>query len=426
MQSRGVPDEAAFPYSTAFDASGTPRCNPSPDRNQRAYRITGFTTLGTMAQRKAWLAANGPVCAVMHVYDDFYAYHSGVYSHVSGNSSGYHCVEVVGYSDIEGCWIIKNSWGPGWGDQGFVKLAYGQCGIDDTSSDTDPNGALNQFPMWGINDVLPPAAPPAWSGWEDLGGVLQSGVTAASRGTNRLDVFARGTSGAMIHRWWDGTAWRGWETLGGIIDGAPAAVSWGPGRLDCFARGPENHLYHRWFDGTWHGWQDLGGLIISNPTVCAWAADRLDVFAAGADNAMWHLWWDGTAFQGWESLGGTIVGAPAAVAWGPNRIDCFARGTDSHLYHRWFDGAWRDWEDRGGLLVSSPAAASWGVNRLDVFGRGVDNSLQHLAFTGRAWSAWESLGGVIDDLPAAVAWGPDRIDCFARGMNNHLLHKWLG
>jgi C1A family cysteine protease len=425
LQSRGVPDESYFPYASAFDAAGNPSCSTRTDRNQRAYKITGSTVLATMAQRKAWLAANGPVCAVIHVYDDFYTYHSGVYSHVSGNHAGYHCIEIVGYSDVENCWIAKNSWGPGWGDHGFFKIAYGQCGIDETSTDTDPGGATNQFPMWGINDVVMPPAPPNWSGYQDLGGLILSGPTVASWAANRLDMFLRGADNAMWHVWWDGTAFRGWESLGGVIDGAPTAVSWGPNRIDCFYRGIDNHLYHRWFDGIWHGAQDLGGLITSSPTVASWGVNRLDVFAKGADNAMWHLWWDGTAFRGWESLGGVLEDAPAAVSWGPNRIDCFTRGTDSHLYHRWFDGTWHDAQDLGGLITSSPSVSSWGVNRLDVFARGVDNAMLHLAFDGTGWSSWENLGGVIDDAPAAVSWGPNRIDCFARGMNNHLWHKWF-
>jgi C1A family cysteine protease len=426
LQSRGVPDQACFPYARAFDAAGNPSCSTCADRDSRVYKITGSTVLATTAQRKAWLSTNGPVCAVIHVYDDFYTYHSGVYSHVSGAHSGYHCIEVIGYSDVESCWIVKNSWGPGWGDQGFFKIAYGQCGIDDISTDTDPSGARNNFPMYGINDVMMPAAPHQWSGWEDLGGVIFSGPTAASWAANRIDVFARGTDNSMQHRWWDGVAWRGWESLGGVIDDAPAAVSWGPNRVDCFVRGTDNHLYHRWFDGTWHDWEDLGGLITSSPTVASWAANRLDIFAKGADNALWHLWWDGGAWRGWESLGGVLADAPAAVSWGPNRIDCFTRGIDNHLYHQAFDGTWGPLEDRGGIILSAPTAASWAANRLDIFARGTDNALWHLSWDGAAWQNWESLGGVIDDTPAAVSWGPNRIDCFARRMDNHLWHKWFG
>jgi len=76
-----------------------------------------------------------------------------------------------------------------------------------------------------------------WSGWEDLGGVLTSGVGAASWAANRLDCFARGRNGHMWHKWWDGSAWNGWEDLGGVILSSPSVASWAVNRLDCFARG---------------------------------------------------------------------------------------------------------------------------------------------------------------------------------------------
>jgi hypothetical protein len=427
LQSRGTPDDACFPYSTAFDPTGNPHCTTCADRDKRAFKITGSTVLGTIAQRKAWLASSGPVSAVFHVYDDFFSYSTGVYSHLTGGHAGYHCVEVIGYSDAEGCWIAKNSWGPGWGDRGFFKIAYGQCGSDDTSNDRDPSGTLNRFPMWGINDVVVPTSPAKWSGWEDLGGVILDGPGAASWTSNRLDVFVTGTDNAMHRKWWDGTAWRAWENMGGTLEDGPAAVSWGPNRIDCFIRGIDNRLYHKSWDGTaWRDWENLGGIITSAPAVASSGSNRLDVFAKGADNAMWHLWWDGTAWRGWESLGGVIDDAPAAVSWGANRIDCFARGMDNHLQHRWWDGsAWRGWEDLGGIITGGPAASSWGSGRLDVFAKGTNNVLHHKWFDG-SWHDWVALGGVIDDNPAAVSWGKNRIDVFARGLDNHLHHKWFG
>jgi len=158
LKGRGVVDEASFPYQSAFRSS-EPRCVNVSDRNAHAFRIASFTTLTTMTDRKRWLADIGPLSAVFHVYDDFFLTGGGVYSHVAGASAGYHCVEVVGYSDPEGCWICKNSWGLTWGDQGFFKIAYGECGIDDTSNDTD-SGTVNRFPMWGAQGIsTPPSAP---------------------------------------------------------------------------------------------------------------------------------------------------------------------------------------------------------------------------------------------------------------------------
>ena len=51
-----------------------------------------------------------------------------MYDGVSGYAGG-HEVAVVGYNDTGSYWIAKNSWGSGWGDAGFFKIAYGQCGF---------------------------------------------------------------------------------------------------------------------------------------------------------------------------------------------------------------------------------------------------------------------------------------------------------
>jgi len=35
-----------------------------------------------------------------------------------------HEVLIYGWDDSQGIWLVKNSWGPSWGDQGCMKLAY--------------------------------------------------------------------------------------------------------------------------------------------------------------------------------------------------------------------------------------------------------------------------------------------------------------
>ena len=36
---------------------------------------------------------------------------------------------LVGRDGKKGAWIVKNSWGPDWGDGGFIKVAYGTCNV---------------------------------------------------------------------------------------------------------------------------------------------------------------------------------------------------------------------------------------------------------------------------------------------------------
>ncbi|MDM7995190.1 MAG: C1 family peptidase [Acidobacteriota bacterium] len=129
FKSKGVADEACYPYDSGLakqDCSGL--CS---NWAERAVKITGYTALTNQAAKiKEWICAKGPVCACFIVYQDFFSYKSGVYKHVTGSQSGGHCVTIVGYSDIQKCWICKNSWGTGWGEQGFFRIAYGECGID--------------------------------------------------------------------------------------------------------------------------------------------------------------------------------------------------------------------------------------------------------------------------------------------------------
>ncbi|MFN7930139.1 MAG: C1 family peptidase [Blastocatellia bacterium] len=122
----GVVDDACYPY-TASDQNCTGRC---ADWANRVFKIGAWHSITNPAQMKEWLSTRGPLETCFTVYTDFFAYRSGVYRQVSGKVEGGHCVSVVGYDDTAGCWICKNSWGTGWGEAGFFRIAYGQVGID--------------------------------------------------------------------------------------------------------------------------------------------------------------------------------------------------------------------------------------------------------------------------------------------------------
>lgn len=203
-----------------------------------------------------------------------------------------------------------------------------------------PNNRINQIIRTIIRFVLEnigEQAMPAWSQWEDLGGVLTSAPAVASWQPNRLDVFGRGQNNALWHKWWNGSSWSEWEDLGGVLTSDPAAVSWGPNRIDVFGRGQNNSLWHKWWNGSsWSEWEDLGGgAISSGPAVSSTAPNRLEVFARGANNQLLFRTWNGTSWSGWRSLDGDITSEPAAVSWGGNRLDVFARGRNNHLWHIW-------------------------------------------------------------------------------------------
>lgn len=74
---------------------------------------------------------NHPITVAFNVYNDFFSYTGGIYSHVSGALAGGHAVCIVGWDDSSSCFIVKNSWGTGWGEDSF--------GITHWDSSTPPN-----------------------------------------------------------------------------------------------------------------------------------------------------------------------------------------------------------------------------------------------------------------------------------------------
>lgn len=126
-KSKGIPDDACYPYTDKDQP-----CKPCADRAKRIIKIQGWRSLSTASQAKEWICRHGPVITGMAVYTDFFSYRGGVYRHASGRLEGYHAIAVVGYSETEQCWICKNSWGTGWGEGGWFRIKYGECGIGST------------------------------------------------------------------------------------------------------------------------------------------------------------------------------------------------------------------------------------------------------------------------------------------------------
>jgi len=122
----GVTDEGCYPYADR-DEGCEGLCE---DWSERTVRIGNFHRATSTRAMKQWLADNGPLVTCYTVYEDFYAYSSGIYRHVSGKREGGHCVCCVGYDDAQQYWICKNSWGPGFGEGGYFRIGYGECGID--------------------------------------------------------------------------------------------------------------------------------------------------------------------------------------------------------------------------------------------------------------------------------------------------------
>jgi len=80
--------------------------------------------------------AEGPVSVAIEADTFVFQFYSGgVFKEAGCGTNLDHGVAVVGYGNEGGddYYIVRNSWGPSWGEQGYIKIAAvegdGICGI---------------------------------------------------------------------------------------------------------------------------------------------------------------------------------------------------------------------------------------------------------------------------------------------------------
>jgi C1A family cysteine protease len=127
LMKSGVTDEACMPYTSGASGEDVACESRCADSTQRTVKISNYSTPSfTLMDVDAVKAAlqKGPVITTLTVYADFMTYAGGVYKHASGDYLGGHAVSIVGYDDTTQSYIIRNSWGEDWGEQGFGHVAY--------------------------------------------------------------------------------------------------------------------------------------------------------------------------------------------------------------------------------------------------------------------------------------------------------------
>lgn len=91
---------------------------------QAVNKIGAWSRTSSKSGIQSALQQYGPVYVGFAVFQDFSYYNSGYYKYTSGAKRGYHAVAVVAYDDNG--FKVKNSWGTGWGERGYFKIAYDQ------------------------------------------------------------------------------------------------------------------------------------------------------------------------------------------------------------------------------------------------------------------------------------------------------------
>lgn len=73
---------------------------------------------------KKALVEYGPLSVAISATGSFMGYTGGVFNYCENDAQVDHAINIVGYNDKEKYWIIRNSWGKKWGENGFGRISY--------------------------------------------------------------------------------------------------------------------------------------------------------------------------------------------------------------------------------------------------------------------------------------------------------------
>ncbi|MGD8454598.1 MAG: C1 family peptidase [Phycisphaerae bacterium] len=116
----GAVPEEAFPYQAAEVPCDCPY--------EHSYWIASWGSIqANVTAMKQAILKYGPISVAVATDGPFHAYTGGVFNSCAATEIN-HAVVLVGWDDNQGpggVWIMRNSWGPGWGEGGYMRIPYG-------------------------------------------------------------------------------------------------------------------------------------------------------------------------------------------------------------------------------------------------------------------------------------------------------------
>ena len=120
----GLMLEADYPYTSYFDVSG--KCSVSSSKY--VLTVDKYYTVDNEDDMIDYVLSNGPlsICAAASSWT---SYQSGIVS--SCDNEVDHCIQITGVDTDDNYWIIRNSWGKSWGNDGYIYIKTGEdmCAI---------------------------------------------------------------------------------------------------------------------------------------------------------------------------------------------------------------------------------------------------------------------------------------------------------
>jgi cathepsin L len=146
IQNNGIDTEASYPYT----ATGPNQCQFNPANVGATIRNYQDIPSGSESSLQEKVANVGPISVAIDAsHQSFQFYSGGVYYEPNCSPTQLdHGVLAVGYGTYQGSayWLVKNSWGAGWGLSGYIMMSRNKnnnCGIATASSFPCVNACAN-------------------------------------------------------------------------------------------------------------------------------------------------------------------------------------------------------------------------------------------------------------------------------------------
>lgn len=127
MKGDGVALESSFPYQ-AQDIPCTNMSNALKFQAETWGSVRDDVEIPSVSALKQVMCEHGPLAVAVNVTELFQWYKGGVFDEMNQDGVN-HAVTLVGWDDSKQAWLIKNSWGSGWGENGYMWIAYNSNNI---------------------------------------------------------------------------------------------------------------------------------------------------------------------------------------------------------------------------------------------------------------------------------------------------------
>jgi len=147
IAAHGIPDESCMNYEAvgdgkectpinicrtcapakALDPSSGSKCSAVTEPQMKLWKVQEHGQVYGAEAMMAEIVARGPIACTIGCPQSLEDYKGGIFNDTSGYISPDHDIEVAGFGEEAGVpyWIIRNSWGAYWGEQGWFRLVRG-------------------------------------------------------------------------------------------------------------------------------------------------------------------------------------------------------------------------------------------------------------------------------------------------------------